>query len=158
VKFFRSVAGVLVGALVFFFVTAAVETISFLIHRPDDGKTMMEQMKDMKENPKAAKAWIETRPASALILVLAAVQAGAFLGGATSALIAGRMCLLHAGIIGALALAGTVMNAHNMKQEYDFTHPTWMIIAGLLLPLPLSLLGGKLVSPRTSPPTPVSNP
>lgn len=156
-KFVRSIAAVVVGALVFFIVTAGIETISFLIHRPDDGKTVMEQMQDMKENPKAAKAWIEALPASALILVLVAVQAGAFLGGATSALIAGRRQLLHAGIIGALALVGTVMNAQNMKRDYDFTHPTWMIIASLLLPLPLSLLGGKLMSPRT-PSAPVSNP
>lgn len=157
-KFIRSIAAVVAGALVFFIVNFGIETISFLMHRPDNGKTVMEQMKDIQESPKAAKAWIDAMPASALAMLLLAWQAGAFVGGAVSALIAGRMRLLHAGIIGALALAGTILNALNMKQEYDFTHPSWLIIAGLLLPLPMSLLGGKLVSPRTPPPRPEGNP
>ena len=35
--------------------------------------------------------------------------------------------LLHAGIIGALVLAGTVSTLFDMKREFGFSHPDWMI-------------------------------
>jgi hypothetical protein len=101
--------------------------------------------------------WIKTLPTEANVLVLLGPQLGAFLGGAVSALIAGRGRYLHAGIIGGLVLAGTIWNFYEMKNEYNFTHPNWMIVLGLLLPLPVSLLAGKVVS-RRSPPPPASNP
>jgi hypothetical protein len=43
-----------------------------------------------------------------------------------------------------------------MKYTHNISHPDWLIVLGLLLPLPLSLLAGKLVSLRSSPPA--SNP
>ena len=87
-----------------------------------------------------------------MIVVVVAWVVGAFLGGGVSAWIAGRWRMLHAGIIGAVVLAVVVVNSLNMKTQYDFSHPDWMIVAGLLLPLPASLLAGKIVSMLLPPP------
>ena len=43
-------------------------------------------------------------------------------------------------------LAFSVWTIYDLKQKYDVMHPNWMILAALLLPLPVSLLAGKLVS------------
>jgi len=70
----------------------------------------------------------------------------AFFGGGVAALIAGRGRMLHAGIIGALVLAATVINFFQMKSLCDYMHPAWLIATGVLLPIPLSLAAGKIVS------------
>jgi hypothetical protein len=100
---------------------------------------------------------IQTLPTSPMVVVLLSWQAGAFVGGGLSGLIAGRGRMLHAGIIGCVVLMLTIYNFFDMKRQYDFSHPDWMIVAGLLLPLPVSLFAGKLVS-MLLPPPPASNP
>jgi hypothetical protein len=157
-KIVRSIVAVVVGFVAAFIVIEAMEITNFVANRPDNGKSAFDQMKEMEENPKAMQAFVETLPTGALVVVLLGWQAGAFLGGGVSALIAGRGRLLHAGVIGGLILAGTIFNALNMKKHYDFTHPDWMIVAGLLLPLPSSLLAGKIVSMLFPPPLLASNP
>jgi hypothetical protein len=53
---------------------------------------------------------------------------------------------VHAAVVGVLVLAATVMIFYRLKVEYDISHPDYMILIGLLLPIPCALLGGKLVS------------
>jgi hypothetical protein len=84
---------------------------------------------------------IQTMPLGALLMVVLAWEMGAFVGGAASAVIAGWKRLVFAGVSGAAVLAGTILNIMMIPG-----HPDWMIIAGLLLPLPVSLIAGKLVS------------
>ena len=160
-KIVRSIVGVLLGAFVAVVVINAIEMVNFLIHRPTDGRTMMEQMAEMKEDPRVMKAWIDSLPASAMVALVLLWQTGAFLGGAVSALIAGRSRLLHAGIIGAFVLAGTILNIFELKSKLNYSHPDWLIIVALLLPIPASLIAGKLVEvlfgpapgpPEVSPP------
>ena len=99
------------------------------------------------------RKYVPTAPIGALIMVVLAWESGAFLGGATAALIAGRARCIHAGIIGGLVLAATIANLWMLR-----VHPDWMIIAGLLLPLPVSLLAGKLVSMMLPPISVVNKP
>ena len=145
-KIVRSILAVVVGYFVCFVVIMAIHTINFAVHRPDDGKPLMEQMKAIQEDPAKMKAWGESMPPAALLTVLVAWQAGAFLGGGVSALIAGRARFVHAGIIGTLTLVGTIYAISDMHRKSGFSHPDWMVLAGLLLPLPSSLIAGKIVS------------
>jgi hypothetical protein len=157
-KIVRSIAGVVVDWIVSAILITGVEIGTFIAFRSHNGKPALEQMKELEKDPKSAKAFVEALPPDALAAVLGGWAAGAFFGGGLSALIAGRWQQLHAGIIGGLVLAGVVLNSLSMKATLDYTHPAWMIIAGLLLPLPLSILAGKLAAPRTPPHAPVSNP
>jgi hypothetical protein len=146
---------VVTGCIVSVVLILAVQMISTVAYAPHAEKPMaerMEAMAKMEQDPTAMKAWLETLPVGAMLLVLASWQLGAFGGGFASALLAGRAPSIHGGIIGGLVLAATIYNFFNMKKLYDFSHPDWMIVAGLLLPLPMSLLGGKLVSMLIPPP------
>lgn len=61
----------------------------------------------------------------------------------------------NAGIVGAWMLLGTVI------MVFLLPHPAWMIVAGLLLPIPVALIAGKLVSvmlPSPAGPTPENVP
>lgn len=150
-KILRSIAAVVVGSLVVFIVVIGAETVNTIVYRPDDGRSLQEFVDDVQKDTKAMKAWVESVPQTAMVVVLLGWQFGGFIGGGLSAWIAGRARLLHAGIIGVLLLAGTITNFYEMK-KWDITHPDWMIILALLLPLPVSLLAGKLVS-RLLPPS-----
>ena len=96
---------------------------------------------------------LPTMPLGALLMVVLAWESGAFVGGLIAALIAGRARCVHAGIIGAWVLLGTIRNFRMLPG-----HPEWMIIAGLVLPLPVSLLAGKIVATLLPPPPAASNP
>jgi hypothetical protein len=113
-------------------------------------------MKKMAEDPQLMKAWIDEIPLSAMVVVQVAWSLGAFLGGAVSALIAGRARYLHAGIIGALILAATVINFFQMKSLLDYSHPPWLMATGVLLPIPSALLAGWFVALLFPPPPPAS--
>ncbi|MBI2808300.1 MAG: hypothetical protein HYX68_25210 [Planctomycetes bacterium] len=155
-KIFRSIAGIAVGAIVAVIVIMVVETANGFIYPPPDGKTGEEWYKEMMEGTPAAKEWLRSIPTSTMAMLQVAWGLGACLGGAVAALIAGRLRLLHAGIIGALILAATIYNFYCLKTQLDYAHPDWLIVTGLLLPLPLSLGGGKLVAMLFPPPTPAA--
>ena len=116
--------------------------------------------RNFSNNQLAVHAYLESLPTAAFVIVLCGWQLGAFVGGAVAALIAGRARVIHAGIIGGFVLLGTVINFLSVRDNANFTHPDWMIVAGLLLPLPVSLIAGKLVArwrcPRALPPVPPS--
>ena len=145
-KILRSILAVVVGSIVGFLFIMAIEAVNGFIYPPPEGKSGMEWMKEINDGSPAAKEWIRSMPTSAMALVQVAWAVGAAVGGAVSAWIAGRARVLDAGIIGALVLVVTVINFLEMKAKLDYTHPDWLIVTGLLLPLPLALLGGKLVA------------
>jgi hypothetical protein len=153
-KIVRSIAAVVLGWILGSVVTGAVEMANFVIYAPTNGKPFMEWAQEMMEKPEVAKAWIESLPTTAMLIVLAAWELGAFIGGGVSALIAGRARLIHAGVVGLLVLVGTIRNDMNMKRDYDFSHPDWMMVLGVILPVPMALLAGLVVS-WTFPGTPV---
>jgi len=156
-KYLRSIIGILMGVTLAIVVIVAVEGINTVVNRPDDGRKLDEFLKSIKEDKKAMKEWVESMPESAVIVVLVAWQLGAFFGGGLAALVAGHWRRLHACVIGAFVLAGTVMNFRMMQAELGFTHPDYIIILGLLLPIPCSLLAGQLVS-MMFPPRPAAEP
>ncbi len=155
----RSIAAVVVGWIVAVLVIIVVESTSGLLHPPPDGKSITEWAKEFEECTPAAKEWLRSMPTSALAMLQVGWGFGAFFGGGVAAWIAGRGRLIHAGIIGVLILAATIVNFFQMKAKLDYSHPDWLIATGLLLPVPLSLLGGWLVSLRyPSEPAPSAGP
>jgi hypothetical protein len=157
-KILRSILAILFGACLAFAIIICVELGNFVVYGTDEKASMVERMheaqirmQEFKEDKEAMKAFALSLPEDAMVAVLLGWQAAAFFGGGVSALIAGRRRVLHAGIIGVLVLAGTIFNVLEMKRE-GISHPDWMLIAGLLSPIPLSLLAGKVVSLLLPPP------
>jgi hypothetical protein len=153
-KILRSLLAIVIGWIVSVTIISAMEFLGFVMNLPPDA-SVMETMTKLTEDPEAMKAWIDSMPPEAHWLVLGGWQIGAFIGGLTSALIAGRARVVHAGVVGMAILAGTVLNAINLRNEYGFVHPDGMLIASLLLPIPVSLIAGKLVA-TVFPPAPVN--
>jgi len=141
-KFIRSVAAVVAGFIVAVIFNIAIQSLNRVLY-PDDVVT----------DPALIKERLPTMPVGPLVVVVIAWETGAFVGGLVAALVAGWAPSVHAGMIGAAMLAATITNFLMLPG-----HPNWMVIAGLLLPLPVSILAGNLVSPRTPPSAPVSNP
>jgi hypothetical protein len=92
------------------------------------------------------RAFVSSLPMEAFVMVLVSYALGTFLGGSVAALIASRWRIFHAGFIGSLVLAATIGNFAMMKYQMHIDHPDWMILVGLLQPLPVSLIAGAIVS------------
>ena len=141
----RSIAAIVVGFVVSSLFIFGIEAVNGLIYLPE-GKSFEEVNKAFNEGAPWAKEWMRTLPTGAHAMLQIGWGCGAFFGGLVAALIAGRARLLHAGIIGTLVLLGTIVNFYSLKVTLEYSHPDWLIVTGLLLPLPLSLLAGWLVS------------
>lgn len=156
-KIARSFAAVLIGCILAAVVITAVETLTFVRFKPadapgfDDKAKFMEWMSAFQADTQKMGEWIKSLPLEAMVVGMLGWQVAAFLGGMVSASIAGRARWLHAGIIGGLVLALTIFNMIMMKEKCGYTHPGWLIVASVLLPLPISLLAGSLVSRWFSP-------
>jgi hypothetical protein len=133
-KIVRSILGVVFGLVASMVAIMAVHRLSMVFYPLPEGVD--------PNNAEQLKEVLPKMPTEALLLVVAAWESGAFVGGALAALIAGWARCVHAGVIGALVLAATIANFRMLPG----VHPEWMIVAGLLLPLPTSLLAGKIVS------------
>ncbi|MSQ94470.1 MAG: hypothetical protein EXR98_07930 [Gemmataceae bacterium] len=142
----RSIAAIVVGFIVSMIVIIAVKSVNGIVYAPPGDKPLMERISDLQNDKKAMKAWIESIPTPAMAILQVAWSLGTLLGGGLAALIASRARILHAGIIGGVVLLLTIVNLFMMKAECDYSHPDWLLITGLLLPLPTSLLAGKLVA------------
>ncbi|MEI2454348.1 hypothetical protein [Lysobacter firmicutimachus] len=94
-------------------------------------------------DPRDMAAWaahVADAPFAALAPVVAGWTVAAFDGGLVAALISRRHRRGAALVVGALIVCGVIaVNAM-------FAHPLWMLIAGLLLPLPASGLGARCVA------------
>lgn len=147
-KIVRSILAIVLGTIVAMTTIMGIQGISSRMYPlPDDiSPNDMKQLNEL----------LPTLPIGAMLMVLLSWEAGAFAGGGMAALIAASARCVHAGIIGGLVLVGTIAILWMMP-----AHPDWMKIAGLLLPLPVSLLAGKLVSmvlPVPPPPPAASYP
>ena len=155
-KIIRSIAGIFVGVLVATILVGIIETLSgMFVYPPPANMTQQEFMEAMKQGTPEVKKWIQEVPVSAMALVQVAWALGALGGGFVAAWIAGRARVIHAAVVGAFILAATIFNFIMIKQKLDYVHPDWLLITGLLLPLPLSMLGGKLadwIFPQAAPP------
>ena len=91
----------------------------------------------------AVAAFAASLPTAARAMVLSGWLLGALVGSTVAALITARHRLACALVVGALVAVGTVQSA------LAIDHPTWMIAAGVLLPLPLSYLAARLATRLT---------
>jgi hypothetical protein len=144
-KIVRSILAIVVGALLAFVVVGAGDALSMVLFMPAEW-TSEKVRKAMEEDPQKLADLFKTMPVEALMIMVAGWGLAAFLGGLVAAFISGWARCWHAGIIGGVLLIAIVVNFYRMTNLYDIAHPDWMIVAGLLLPLPLSLIAGKLVS------------
>ncbi|MEO7251432.1 MAG: hypothetical protein ABIW30_02350 [Arenimonas sp.] len=87
---------------------------------------------------RAVAAFAASLPTAAMALVLSGWLLGAFVGAAVASRIALRHKLPCALLIGAVVVAGVI------DSGLSIPHPTWVIAAGVLLPIPLAYLAATL--------------
>ncbi len=130
----RTILAVIAGLIVAMLLIFALESISLMLFPPPPGMKL-ETEADIAQlvalSSTGQKAWVVFGWAFA-----------SFVGGWIAALIARRHRRIAAGAIGVLIVIGTVMNAMAIP------HPLWMNALGVLLPIPLALLGAWLAMPR----------
>lgn len=91
------------------------------------------------KNPDSVASFASSLPASALALIVFGWLLSSFIGAAVAARIALRYRLPCALLIGALVVAGVIHSAATIP------HPMWVIVAGVLCPIPLAYVAAKLV-------------
>jgi hypothetical protein len=154
-KILRSILAILTGLVVAFVAVAGAEQAGHAVYPPPEAMKDSDAFKKLLADPPALQQMMDEMPVGALVAVLLGWQAGAFCGGAAAAFLTAVRPCLHAAIIGVAILLGSVANMMMIP------HPDWMKLAGLLLPIPASLLAGKFVSllfpapPAPQPQTPV---
>ncbi|WP_123649086.1 hypothetical protein [Lysobacter enzymogenes] len=97
------------------------------------------------QDPATMNAHIAHAPLPALLLVLGGWVVGALDGGLVAALISRRHKRVAALAVGVVVALGVV------AVTSIYTHPRWMQIAGVLLPLLASWLGARLAQRRAAP-------
>ena len=130
----RSIAAAVVGVVVAWLAIMLAEFASASLHPMPTGFDM--------HDPASVAAFVAAMPGSALLLVLAGWVLGALLGGFVAAKIARRP--RPALVVGFVIVAGVIANAVMIP------HPSWMTIAGVLLPVPAAMLGARLALPRAA--------
>ncbi len=136
----RSVLGIVLGFVLGTAVIAGLETLGHVIYPPAKEVDF--------HNPEAVKAYMAVIPLGALLFVLLAFAAGAFVGGWVAAWVARRAPALHALIVGGFFLLAGIANLMMIP------HPLWFAIVNLLIFLPFAYAGSLLVRR----PTPASAP
>ena len=130
----RSLLGIVVGAVVMWLVVAGIQFASHVIYPPPAGLDPM-QTADMERILAAS-------PVGALALVVVAWTLGAFAGGWVAARIA-----RHPRVAAMLVALGVMAGVAGMIAALPH-HPMWMSVLGLVLPIPAALFAAKLAKPR----------
>ena len=94
--------------------------------------------------PAQVQAFVSAMPAWAHACILGGWLLGALAGGSVAGRLETRYPWLPASLVGAFVAIGTLMNAQAIP------HPAWVLALGVLLPVPLALLGARLFR-RVSP-------
>jgi hypothetical protein len=139
----RSIAAIVVGLIVTVLTISIIHAIGHRLFPLPEGID--------PHDTEALKKAIPSLPAGAFLMVVVAWEGGAFAGSFVSALIAGRARIWHALPNGLFVLAASI------AMFYHLPHPDWTIVAGLLMPMPMSMLAGKLASLIFPPQTAVSS-
>jgi hypothetical protein len=125
----RIVGAVLAGLVVMLMTVAGVEYVGHALYPP---------AVDLS-TPEALREAIMKMPFASLAFVVIAWTLGAFLG----ALVAAAVLPAHRG---AAAIGiGTVMLLLVAFTVMTIPHPVWMVLAGLVLPLPAAWFGAMLI-------------
>lgn len=126
-SFIRSILAIVAGVIVAGLFIVGIETIGQRLYPPPPGL-------DVK-NPEALREMVRAMPLAAIGSVLLAWVVGALAGAWVAAGIAMQWRIGHAGVIGAVVLAGAVANMLMIP------HPVWMW-AGALVLIPLAAFVG----------------
>lgn len=128
-KILSVVAGLFVNALVVFL----VEMIGHMIIPPPEGYERILELSI--EEREAMMASLGT---GSLAFMLVGWALGAFIGGAVASKILPSYWKTSSFAIGVIvALMVLILN-------FTIPHPTWLIMIGLALPVPMAYLGGKM--------------
>ena len=131
----RTVLGVLAGLVVAMLLIFVLEFIGMAMFPPPPGMALQNEAdlaRLVAESSIGKKAWVVFGWAFASLV-----------GGWLAALISRRHRRIAALAVAVFIVAGTLMNAMVIP------HPMWMNVLGVLLPVPLALLGAKLATPRS---------
>lgn len=135
----RTILAVVAGVVVAWLIIVASQFAGAAAYPPPPGLDVTD--------PQQLAAFIQAAPPAAMGLVLGGWVFGALLGGWAAARISRRHPRTAALLVGVLVLAGVIANAMMIP------HPSWMTIAGVLLPVPAAWLGARL-GRRQAPATP----
>ena len=136
----RTAVGVVAGIVVAWLVIVLSQLLSAALYPPPPGTDLTD--------PAVLADFINAAPVTAMACVIAGYALAALLGGWVAARISRAHPRIAAMIVGALVLLGVVLNYTMIP------HPTWMLVSGVLLPLPMAWLGARLAGRRAHSPNP----
>ncbi len=131
----RTLFGILAGVIVMWLTIMLTEFASNVIYPPPTGFNP-QQLEDLQ-------AIIAAAPTGAMAIVVFGWAVGSFTGGWVAARIARRQPRIAATAIALMVMAFVATMVALVPQ-----HPTWVIVLGLLLPLPIALFAATLASKR----------
>ena len=126
----RSTGAVIAGLLVMLLGVAALQWLGHSGYPPPEGL-------DFRDKDAVAAA-MANAPAGAFAFVLASYAIGTFLAAGTATTISLRHKRGVAIVIGVVMLGLAAINL------FALPHPTWMVVAALLVPVPAALLGWRV--------------
>lgn len=126
----RTILAVIVGVIAMAVCVGAIEMLGHHFYPPPPGIDF--------NNAEAIKALMEQLPVTALMFVAIAWLLGSLVGG----LVAAKISRLHKrGAALAVAIVMLLLVVINLVM---IPHPLWMAALGVLLPVPMALLGRRL--------------
>lgn len=128
----RKGVAVLAGLFTAVAVIAVIETVSHRIWPPPPGIDF--------RDPEQLRGFMESLPATALLMVLAAWVIGTLAGGLVGCWIGRERPYLISGIIGAVLLGATVLNLAALP------HPTWFSVAAVLGVIAAAWIAGRIAT------------
>lgn len=127
----RSIVAIIAGLVVMLIVVASVQWMSHSLYPPPVDL-------DIGDKQAVAKA-MAAAPVGALAMVLLSYALGTFLAAGTAATLSVRHKRGTALILGAVMVV--LAGANFVIIPY---HPLWMVVSGLLIPIPMALLGWRV--------------
>jgi len=135
-RMLRTIVGVLVGVVAMFVVIMAIEAVGHLMYPPPPGLDPMNPAHEA-----AFAQFVATMPAVGKAMLALAWTLGAFTGGFVAARIAHHPR-------GAAVLIALLVMSGVVGMSLRVPHPSWLVAAGLLLPIPAAWLAARLARPR----------
>ena len=125
----RSILAVVVGLMAGFLIVVVGDMMSSLFVT---GAFAGDESKDAA----AMRAYVESLPFAAFIVMLIGHTVGALVAGLLAAWIAGRARFMHSGLVGILFLVAGALNLWLIP-----FHPLWFVVADVIVYVPAALIG-----------------
>ncbi|KGQ19625.1 hypothetical protein LF41_2563 [Lysobacter dokdonensis DS-58] len=129
------VLGILAGLVVMYVLISGIEFVSHQMYPPPPGLD--------PKNMEHLGAIMAAAPVGAMVMLVVAWAVGAFAGGWTAAKISRawpRTAAIVVAVFVLLGVIGMILIAPG--------HPKWVAALGIVLPVPLALLGARFARPR----------